>query len=60
MKELKIIGNFLIQADKCLVHNTSDLIGVEKKIWIIDVAIPADPQIEDKEHDGKNWQKLHQ
>ena len=39
-----------IQTDKHLAHNIPDITVVEKKqVWIIDVAIPGDGRIEEKE-----------
>lgn len=48
--EVKILWDFRIQTDKHLAHNTPDLTVVEKKqVWIIDVAIPGDSRVEEKQ-----------
>ena len=42
--------DFRIQSDKHLAYNTPDLTIVKKKlVWIVDVAIPGDTRIEEKE-----------
>ena len=39
-----------MQTDKHLAHNIPDITVVEKKrVWIIDVTIPGDSRIEEKE-----------
>ena len=49
-EDVKILWNFKIQTDKHLTHNIPDINVVEKKqVWIIDVAIPGDGRIEEKE-----------
>ena len=49
MKKSKL-WNFKIQTDKYLAHNISDIRVVEKKqVWLIDVAIPGDSRIDQKE-----------
>ena len=49
-EDVKILWDFKIQSDKHLAHNIPDIIVVEKKrVWIIDVAIPGDSRIEEKE-----------
>ena len=49
-EDVKILWDFKIQTDKHLAHNIPDITVVEKKrVWIIDVAIPGDRRIEDKE-----------
>ena len=51
--DVKILWDYKIQADKHLVHNTvstSDITVVEKKqVWLINVAIPGDSRIQQKE-----------
>ena len=49
--------NFSIQTEMKINHNKPDLIVLEKeKIWyIVDVACPFDPQIENK---GKDKEKI--
>ena len=42
--------DFKIQTDKHPAHNIPDITVVEKKqVWIIDVAIPGDGSIEERE-----------
>ena len=49
-EDAKILWDFKIQTDKHLAHNIPDITVVEKKrVWIIDVAIPGDGRIEEKE-----------
>ena len=49
-EDVKILWDFKIQTDKHLAHNIPDITVVEKKqVWIIDVAIPGDGRIEEKE-----------
>ena len=49
-EDVKILWDFSIQTDKHLAHNIPDITVVEKKqAWIIDVAIPGDGRIEEKE-----------
>ena len=49
-KEVKILWDFKIQTGKYLVHNIPDITVVEKKqVWLIDVAIPGDSRIDQKE-----------
>ena len=49
-EEVKILKDFKIQTDKHLAHNIPDLTVVEKKqVWLIDVAIPGDTRINQKE-----------
>ena len=49
-EQVKILWDFRIQSDKHLAYNTPDLTIVEKKqVWIVDVAIPGDTRIEEKE-----------
>ena len=49
-EDVKILWDFKIQTDKHLTHNIPDITVVEKKrVWIIDVAIPGDGRIEEKE-----------
>ena len=49
-EDVKILWDFNIQTDKHLAHNIPDITVVEKKrVWIIDVAIPEDGKIEEKE-----------
>ncbi|XP_067126490.1 uncharacterized protein [Centruroides vittatus] len=51
----KILWDFRIQTDKVLEHNTPDLTIVEKeKVWIIDVAIPGDSRIDEKQQEKLN------
>ncbi|XP_060537474.1 uncharacterized protein LOC132708990 [Pantherophis guttatus] len=51
-EKLKILWDFRIQTDRHLVHNTPDITIVEKKkVWFIDIAIPGDAQIEDKQQE---------
>ncbi|XP_062816932.1 uncharacterized protein LOC134293409 [Anolis carolinensis] len=48
----KILWDFRIQTDKVLEHNTPDMTVVEKKkVWIIDVAIPGDSRIDEKQQE---------
>uniref|UniRef100_A0A803T202 Reverse transcriptase domain-containing protein n=1 Tax=Anolis carolinensis TaxID=28377 RepID=A0A803T202_ANOCA len=48
----KILWDFRIQTDKVLEHNTPDITVVEKnKVWIIDVAIPGDSRIDEKQQE---------
>ena len=55
--KVKILWNFSIQREMKINHNKPDLIVLEKeKIWyIVDVACPFDPQIENK---GKDKVKI--
>ena len=49
-EEVKILWDFKIQTDKHLAHNIPDITVVEKKqVWLIDVAIPGDSRIDQKE-----------
>ena len=49
-EDVKILWDFKIQTDKHRAHNIPDITVVEKKrVWIIDVAIPGDGRIEEKE-----------
>jgi hypothetical protein len=49
-EDVKILWDFKIQTDKHLAHNIPDITVVEKKqVWMIDVAIPGDSRIEEKE-----------
>ena len=49
-EKVKILWDFKIQTDKHLAHNVLDIIMVEKKqVWLIDVAIPGDSRINQKE-----------
>ena len=49
-EDIKILWDFKIQTDKHLAHNIPDITVVEKKrVWIIDVAIPGDDRVEEKE-----------
>ena len=49
-EEVKILWDFKIQADKHLAQNIPDKTVVEKKqVWLIDVAIPGDSRIDQKE-----------
>ena len=49
-EEVKIIRDFKIQTDKHLAHNIPDITVVEKKqVWLIDVAIPGNNRINQKE-----------
>jgi hypothetical protein len=48
--DVKILWDFKIQTDKHLAHNIPDITVVEKKqVWLIDVAIPGDSRIQQKE-----------
>ena len=48
----KILWDFKIQTDKHLTHNTPDITVVEnKQVWLIDVAIPGDSRLEQKENE---------
>jgi hypothetical protein len=48
--DAKILWDFSIQTDKHLAHNIPDITVVERKqVWIIDVSIPGDSRIEQKE-----------
>lgn len=48
--DVKILWDFKIQTDKHLAHNIPDITVVEKKqVWLVDVAIPGDSRIEQKE-----------
>ena len=48
--EKKILWDFRIQTDRHLEHNTPDIVVVDKKqVHIIDVAIPGDSRIDQKE-----------
>ena len=49
-ENVKILWDFRIQTDKILAHNTPDLTVIEKKkVWLIDIAIPGDSRVEEKE-----------
>ena len=49
-EEAKILWDFKIQTDKHLAHNIPDITVVEKtQVWLIDVAIPGDSRIENKQ-----------
>ena len=49
-EEVKILCDFKIQTDKHLTHNKPDITVVEKKrLWLIDMAIPGDSRIDQKE-----------
>ena len=51
-EDVKILWDFKIQTNKHLAHNIPDITVVEKKQeWIIDVAIPGDGRIEEKEQE---------
>ncbi|KAJ7317896.1 hypothetical protein JRQ81_004058, partial [Phrynocephalus forsythii] len=46
----KLLWDFRIQTDRVLEHNTLDIVIVEnKKVWIIDVAIPGDSRVTKKQ-----------
>jgi hypothetical protein len=48
--DVKILWDFKIQTDKHLAHNIPDITVVEKKqVWLVDVAIPGDSRIQQKE-----------
>ena len=48
--EAKILWDFKIQTDKHLAHNIPYITVVEKKqVWLVDVAIPSDSRIQQKE-----------
>ena len=48
----KILWDFKIQIDKHLTHNTPDITVVgNKQVWLIDVAIPGDSRLEQKENE---------
>ena len=47
---VKILWDFKIQTDKHLTHNIPDITVIEKKqVWLIDVAIPGNSRINQKE-----------
>ena len=49
-EDVKILWDFKIRTDKHLAHDIPDISVVEKKrVWIIDVAIPGDGRIKEKE-----------
>ena len=49
-EDVKILWDFKIQTDKHLAHNIPDITVVEnKRVSIIDVAIPGEGRIEEKE-----------
>ena len=49
-EEVKILWDFKIQTDKHLAHNIPGITVVEKKqVWLIDVSIPGDSKINQKE-----------
>ena len=49
-EEVKILWDFKIQTGKQMAHNIPNITVVEKKqVWLIDVAIPGDSRIEQKE-----------
>ena len=49
-EDVKILWDFKIQTNKHLAHNILDITVVEKKrVRIIDVAMPGDGRIEEKE-----------
>src|ERR1700755_398072 len=49
-ENVKILWDFRLQTDKILAHNTPDLTVIEKKkVWLIDIAIPGDSRVEEKE-----------
>ena len=49
-EEVKILWDFKIQTDKHLAHNIPDITVVKKKqVWLIDVAIPGDGRINQRE-----------
>ena len=49
-EEVKILWDFKIQTDKHPTHNIPDITVVEKKqVWLIDVAIPGDSRIDQKD-----------
>ena len=49
-EEVKILWGFKIQRDKYLAHNVPGITLVEKKqVWLIDLAIPGDSRIDQKE-----------
>src|ERR1044071_6030581 len=48
--EVKILWDFKLQTDKHLAHNMPDITVIEiKQIWLIDVAIPGDSRVVQKE-----------
>ena len=53
--EVKILWDFHIQIDRHLEHNTPDIVGIEQRnVWIIDIAIPGDARVENKELEKNN------
>ena len=51
-EDVKILWGFKIQTDKHLADNIPDMTVVEKKrVWIIDVAIPGESRMEEKEQE---------
>ena len=47
---LIILWDFRIQTDRYIEHNTPDRILIEQRnVWIIDIAIPGDSRVENKE-----------
>ena len=49
-EDIKILSDFKIHKDKHLAHNIPDVTVVEKKqVWLIEVAIPGDSRINQKE-----------
>ena len=48
--EVKILWDLQIQTDRHLEHNTPDIVVIERRnVWIIDIAIPGDANVENKE-----------
>ena len=48
--EVKILWDFQIQTKRHLEHNTSDILVIEwRNVQIIDIAIPGDARVENKE-----------
>uniref|UniRef100_A0A2D4ERZ3 Uncharacterized protein n=1 Tax=Micrurus corallinus TaxID=54390 RepID=A0A2D4ERZ3_MICCO len=49
---VKILWDFCIQTDKVLMHNTPDITLVQRnKVTIIDIAIPGDSRVDEKEQE---------
>ena len=59
-EEIKILWDSKIQTDKHLAHSIPDITVVEKKqVWLIDVPIPGDSRINQKEVEKiTNYQDL--
>ena len=54
-EDIKILWDFKIQTNMYLAHNIRDITMVEKKrVWIIDMAIPGDGRIDEKEMEKIN------